>query len=49
MFDLILYAIPVFVALLAAEWVSFAHNDDPRYRGYATATPPPAWPWGWAT
>ena len=36
MFDLILYAIPVFVALLATEWVSFAHNDDPRYRGYAT-------------
>jgi sterol desaturase/sphingolipid hydroxylase (fatty acid hydroxylase superfamily) len=36
-FDLILYAIPVFVALLTAEWVSFAHNDDPRYRGYAKA------------
>ena len=37
MFDLILYAIPVFVTLLVAEWVSFHHSDDPGYRGYATA------------
>jgi sterol desaturase/sphingolipid hydroxylase (fatty acid hydroxylase superfamily) len=35
-FDLILYAIPVFLALLAAEWASFAHTDEPRYRGYAS-------------
>jgi sterol desaturase/sphingolipid hydroxylase (fatty acid hydroxylase superfamily) len=35
-FDLILYAIPVFSVLLVAEWISFAHNDDPSYRGYET-------------
>src|SRR5579872_2928012 len=34
MFDLILYAIPVFVALLAAEWISFRHGGDDRLRGY---------------
>jgi|SRR5579884_2809864 len=34
MFDLILYAIPVFVAVLAAEWISFRHTGDGRYLGY---------------
>jgi sterol desaturase/sphingolipid hydroxylase (fatty acid hydroxylase superfamily) len=34
MFDLILYAIPVFVALLAAEWLSFRHGAEDRLRGY---------------
>lgn len=34
MFDLILYAIPVFVALLAAEWISFRHGAEDRLRGY---------------
>jgi len=32
-FDLILYAIPVFVALLAAEWISLRHTGE-GYRGY---------------
>lgn len=36
MFDLILYAIPMFVALLIAEWISFRHTGDGEdgYRGY---------------
>jgi sterol desaturase/sphingolipid hydroxylase (fatty acid hydroxylase superfamily) len=35
-FNLILYAIPVFVGLLAVEWASFRHHDDPRLEGYMT-------------
>lgn len=41
MFNLILYAIPVFLGLLIAEWVSFRHTGDgasgeltPRFKGY---------------
>lgn len=34
MFDLILYAIPVFVLLLVIEWASFHRSPDLRYRGY---------------
>jgi sterol desaturase/sphingolipid hydroxylase (fatty acid hydroxylase superfamily) len=34
MFDLILYAIPFFVALLAVEWLSFRHAGDHQQTGY---------------
>lgn len=34
MFDLILYAIPVFVALLAVEWFSFREAQETGLRGY---------------
>lgn len=34
MFDLILYAIPVFVALLAAEWLSFREGPGEGQLGY---------------
>jgi sterol desaturase/sphingolipid hydroxylase (fatty acid hydroxylase superfamily) len=33
-FNLILYAIPVFVTLLALEWVSFRHAAGLEFRGY---------------
>ena len=34
MFDLILYAIPFFVASLAVEWMSFRHTGDHDHVGY---------------
>ncbi len=36
MFDLIVYAVPVFVLLLALEWLSFTHAgaDDDELKGY---------------
>ncbi len=34
MFDLILYAIPVFAALLGVEWASFRRHPAPELRGY---------------
>ena len=33
MFDLILYAVPFFVALLAVEWLSFRHTGDAESAG----------------
>jgi sterol desaturase/sphingolipid hydroxylase (fatty acid hydroxylase superfamily) len=34
MFDLIIYAIPFFVALLVVEWLSFRHAGDASHTGY---------------
>jgi sterol desaturase/sphingolipid hydroxylase (fatty acid hydroxylase superfamily) len=34
MFDLILYAIPFFAALLAVEWLSFRHTGHDHLKGY---------------